>query len=55
MVLTCQSMTIEKIVLNNFRSYLGKNEIILGYSPEKFVNIIEGPCGSGKTTIVEAL
>ena len=55
MELTCQSLIIDKIVLTNFRSFLGKHEIVLGYSPEKFVNIIEGPCGSGKSTIVEAL
>ncbi len=55
MDLTGQSLVIDKIVLNNFRSFHGKNELILGYTPEKFVNIIKGPCGSGKTTIVEAL
>jgi recombinational DNA repair ATPase RecF len=55
MDLTCQSLNIDKIVLNNFRSFLGKHEIVLGYSREKFVNLIIGPNGSGKTTIVEAL
>ena len=55
MDLTCPSLIIDEIVINNFRSFLGKNEIVLGHSPEKFVNIIEGPCGSGKTTIVDAL
>ena len=55
MDLTCTSLIIDKIVINNFRSFLGKNEIILGHSSEKYVNIIEGPCGSGKTTIVDAL
>ena len=52
---TCKSLIIDKIVLNNFRSFSGKNEILLGYSPEKFVNFIVGPCGSGKTTIAYAL
>ena len=52
---TCKSLIIDKIVLNNFRSFSGKNEILLGYSPEKFVNFIIGPCGSGKTTIAYAL
>lgn len=52
---TCKSLIIDKIVLNNFRSFSGKNEILLGYSPEKFVNLIVGPCGSGKTTIAYAL
>jgi hypothetical protein len=55
MDLTCASLMIDKIVINNFKSFLGKNKIILGHSPEKYVNIIEGPCGSGKTTIVDAL
>src|SRR5208337_678045 len=55
MDLTCPSLIIDKIVVNKFRSFLGKNEIILGHSSEKFVNIIEGLCGSGKTTIVDAL
>ncbi len=55
MDLTCPSLVIDKIVVTNFKSFLGKNEIILGHSPEKFVNIIEGPCGSGKTTIVDAV
>jgi len=55
MDLTHPSLIIDKIVITNFRSFLGKNEIILGHSPEKFVNIIEGPCGSGKTTIMDAL
>ena len=45
MDLTCPSLVIDKIVVTNFKSFLGKNEIILGHSPEKFVNIIEGPCG----------
>jgi len=55
MDLTRPSLIIDKIVINNFRSFRGKNEISLGYSPEKYVNIIEGPRGSGKTTIVYAL
>ena len=52
---TCKSLIIDKIVLNNFRLFSGKNEILLGYTPEKFVNFIIGPCGSGKTTIAYAL
>jgi len=52
---TCKSLIIDKIILNNFKSFFGKNEIILGYSSEKFVNLIVGPCGSGKTTIAYAL
>jgi len=55
MDLPCTSLTIDKIVINNFKSFLGKNEIILGHTPEKYVNIIEGPCSSGKTTIMDAL
>jgi len=55
MDLTCTSLMIDQIVINNFKSFLGKNEIVLGHTPEKYVNIIEGPCGSGKTTIVDAL
>jgi energy-coupling factor transporter ATP-binding protein EcfA2 len=52
---TCKSLIIDKIVLNNFRLFSGKNEILLGYTPEKYVNFIIGPCGSGKTTIAYAL
>lgn len=52
---TGQSLIIDKIVLNNFKLFFGKNEIILGYSPEKYVNLIIGPGGSGKTTIANAL
>ena len=52
---TCKSLIIDKIVLNNFKTFFGKNEIILGCSSEKFVNLIIGPCGSGKTTIAYAL
>jgi len=48
-------MLIDNIVLNNFRTYRGKNAIGLSLNPEKHVTIISGQNGFGKTSLLTAL
>ncbi len=48
-------MKINKIVLSNFRTYIGDNSIEFGNSTDKNINIIAGKNGFGKTTFLTAL
>ncbi|TDB60409.1 AAA family ATPase [Arundinibacter roseus] len=48
-------MVIQKIVLENFRIYYGKNEIALHTSEEKNIFVISGKNGFGKTTFLMSL
>ena len=47
-------MKLKKLVLHNFRQFLGKQEINLETSDKSNVIVIHGENGSGKTTILEA-
>lgn len=48
-------MFIEKITINNFRVYKGKNEIALAVDPAQNVSIISGNNGFGKTSLLTSL
>lgn len=48
-------MKIDKIILENFRIYKGKNEIDLSSKNDKNINIIAGKNGFGKTTFLTSL
>ncbi|MCG3254528.1 MAG: AAA family ATPase, partial [Candidatus Heimdallarchaeota archaeon] len=48
-------MIIEKLTLQNFGVYEGKNEIIFPNNARKNIVVFIGKNGSGKTTILEAL
>ena len=48
-------MIIERLTLQNFGVYEGKNEIIFPNNAEKNIVVFIGKNGSGKTTILEAL
>ena len=48
-------MRIEKIVLNNFRIYKGKNVIKFSHDESKNVSLIAGKNGFGKTTFLTSL
>lgn len=47
-------MLIKKLVLNNFRQYIGRQEIEFSADPEKNVTVLIGVNTSGKTTLVRA-
>ena len=47
-------MKIIRIELNNFRQFIGKNELVLSTDEEKNITFVMGENGSGKTTIIEA-
>lgn len=47
-------MRINKLVLNNFFRYYGKQEIIFSTNDKKNVTIIRGENGTGKTTLLNA-
>ena len=46
---------IKKIVLNNYRQYKGRQEILFGFEEGKNLNIIIGVNGAGKTNLLNAL
>jgi DNA sulfur modification protein DndD len=48
-------MRIEKLELENFKSYEGKNMIDLATDPGKPIVILKGDNGAGKTSILEAI
>src|SRR5688572_22158214 len=48
-------MFIEKIAINNFRVYKGKNEVLLSVDPAQNVSIISGNNGFGKTSMLTSL
>jgi DNA sulfur modification protein DndD len=48
-------MYIDRIILNNFRVYKGKNTLNLSITEEKNVTIITGNNGFGKTTLLTSL
>lgn len=48
-------MKIDKIVLENFRVYKGKNEVDLSSKSEKNISVIAGKNGFGKTTFLTSL
>lgn len=48
-------MRINKVVLNNFRIYCGKNEVIFKKDEQSNISIIAGHNGFGKTTFLNAL
>lgn len=48
-------MRIEKIILNNFRIYKGKNVVRFKHNESKNVSIIAGKNGFGKTTFLTSL
>ncbi|WP_285056636.1 AAA family ATPase [Pedobacter ginsengisoli] len=48
-------MLIDRINLNNFRAYQGKQQLALSTNPEKHVTIISGQNGFGKTSLLTAL
>lgn len=47
-------MLLKKMIIENFRQYVGKNEIDFSTDKEKNVTILIGDNGSGKTTISQA-
>ena len=47
-------MRINKLILNNFFRYYGKQEIIFSTDDKKNVTIIRGENGTGKTTLLNA-
>lgn len=47
-------MLIKKLILNNFRQYIGNQEIEFSTDPEKNVTVLIGANTSGKTTFVRA-
>lgn len=49
------SIIIKKIVLHNFKQFFGEHELVFGYTPKKFINIVQGPGGSGKTSLFDAI
>ena len=48
-------MKFEKLVIENFSSFLGKHTILFNTSPNKPITIIIGGSGKGKTSIFDAL
>ena len=48
-------MKFDFVILENFRSFFGKHEIIFSTSDEKPLTIFIGENGSGKTTILNAI
>jgi DNA sulfur modification protein DndD len=48
-------MKIEKIILNNFRIYAGKNEVVFKAMEDKNISLIAGKNGFGKTSFLTAL
>lgn len=48
-------MKITKIILQNFRSYRGRNELLISDQGEKNVTLILGSNNSGKTSLFEAI
>jgi DNA sulfur modification protein DndD len=48
-------MILKKLILNNFRQYLGKQEIIFAFGKKKNVTIIHGENGFGKTCFLNSL
>lgn len=48
-------MRIQKIILNNYRLYEGKNEIQFSYDSTRNVHLICGENGFGKTTFLHSL
>lgn len=47
-------MRINKLVLNNFFRYYGKQEIIFSTNEDKNVTVLRGENGTGKTTLLNA-
>lgn len=47
-------MQIEKIVLENFRQFVGKQEIVFSKNNTQNVTLVMGDNGSGKTTLCQA-
>lgn len=47
-------MLIKKLILNNFRQYIGNQEIVFSTDPEKNVTVLIGVNTSGKTTLIRA-
>ena len=48
-------MILKKLVLDNFRQYLGRQEIVFASQKQKNVTIIHGENGFGKTCFLNAL
>lgn len=47
-------MKLKKLILENFRQFLGKQEILLDVNDNRNVIVIHGENGAGKTTILHA-
>lgn len=47
-------MILEKLVLDNFRQFYGRQEIVFSQSDDKNVTIIHAENGFGKTTLLNA-
>lgn len=49
------ALNIDKIILHNYRTYLGTHELTISTDPNKPITIIHGQSGMGKTTILNAI
>jgi len=55
MLVEKSALNIDKIILHNYRTYLGTHELSISTDPDKPITIIHGQSGMGKTTILNAI
>jgi len=48
-------LLLSKIILNNYRTYLGQNQIEFSMDPEKPITIVHGESGHGKTSLLNSV
>lgn len=48
-------MILEKLIIDNFRQYLGRQEVVFAFGKKKNVTLIHGENGFGKTCFLNAL
>ena len=48
-------LLLQKVSMENYRSYCGKNEIVFSNDSQRTITVVHGDMGRGKTTIMDAL
>ncbi len=49
------ALNIDRIILHNYRTYLGTHKLTISQDADKPITVIHGPSGLGKTTILNAI